>query len=172
MASETAILIGAGLATLGWLYTGRRSRTLAKKQHTFNTLLMAAFNENFQGYLKAAAPHLKKRQAPDFQQVNQEDNYIAFRSLLNHYEFIAAAVRNGDVDEQLLKDSEKTSIIALFQTCHDHIYGLRNSRQRQSAYEHLEWLYDRWTEKPPGWFTRKLEWIIGRPIQGSRNDKK
>jgi hypothetical protein len=47
MDSPTAILIGAGLATCGWLYGARRARTLPRKQHTVNVMLQAAFNQSY-----------------------------------------------------------------------------------------------------------------------------
>ncbi len=169
MSVEAAILFGAALATIGWLYTGRRQRTVARKHHTFNTVLQANFNKDFQNSLKTTAPHLKKKECPDLENEDNKSVYYCFRTLLNHYEFIAAGIRNGDVDEQLIRDSERSSILALFETCHDHIYSLRDNRDRQTAYEHIEWLHRRWTKHPPNRAQALIEWARGRPFQGKRH---
>ena len=84
MSTETAIYIAAGLATAGWLYTARRQRTLAKKQHTFNTLLKASFNNNFQDSLRIAAPHLKQNIYPEFEEGSDDSRAFnaAIRTLI------------------------------------------------------------------------------------------
>lgn len=171
MAPETAVLIGAGLATCGWLYTARRQRSLSRKQHTINVMLQASLNKEMRDALGAVAPMLRLRQcAPDLP-TNEEraDLWKAVRLLLNHYEFVAAGLRNGDFYERLVKDSERGTIIAIAATCEQLIFQLRDTRARQSTYEHLEWLRTRWEKKPPGWLQRALEWAIGRPLPARRN---
>lgn len=162
-----AILIGACSTTLGWLYTARRTRALARKQHTFSVLLQATFNKEHQSSLAELSTHLKARKCPQFNGDN-EALRVSFRHVLNHYEFIAAALRNGDFDERLIRDTERATVVALFETCEDYIYALRDRRERQSVYEHLEWLYIRWKKKPPGALRSSLEWCRGRPMVGSK----
>jgi len=170
MESATAILIGAGLATLGWVYTARRSRNLARKQHTVNVMLQASFNSDFRNSLKVLAPYLKTGapKPPDFSDEINPEFGAAFRQVANHYEFIAAGLRNGDFDERLVKDSLRGTILTLFEICHDSIWKLRDSRRRQSIYEHLEWLYKRWEKTPPGKCQVFIEWCRGRPFCGER----
>ena len=52
ISTSTAILIGAGFATLGWVYTARRARTLARTQHTLTAMLTVSFNQDFRKALR------------------------------------------------------------------------------------------------------------------------
>lgn len=167
MSSEIAILIGAGLATIGWIYTARRARSLARKQHTINVILQTNFSDRFLRSRSSIAPYLKKCECPD-EIMNGEDEELRahFRDILNHYEFVSAGMRNGDFDEKLLKDSEKSTYIALYKCCEPYIWSLRNSRNRMSIYEHLEWVHLRWETKKPGKFAKFLEWLRGKPFYG------
>jgi hypothetical protein len=168
LGTETAILIGAGLGTLGWLYTARRARTLAKKQHTVSIMLQASMNKRHQSAQEAIAPHLNDRNLPNLQDAENEPLKMDFRLVLNHYEFIAAGLRNGDFDEQLMYDSERGSIVTLVEVCNAYIFSLRDTRQRQSIYENLEWLHGRWGKHPPRWYCRFVEWVRGRPLKGKK----
>ena len=112
MTPQTAILIGAILATVGWLYASRRTRTLSKKQHTINVILQANFSENFLLKRSNITPFLKEGNCPD-DVLNGENESLRgnFRDILNHYEFVSAGLRNGDFDEKLIKDSEEHTYI-------------------------------------------------------------
>jgi len=167
MAPETAILIGAGLATTGWLYAARRARTLAKKQHTINVILQANFNEKFLHSRAAIAPHMKLGKCPDdVLDGTNEELKGHFRDILNHYEFVSAGLRNGDFDEKLIKDSEKSTYVNLYACTEKYIWSLRDNRNRMSIYEHLEWVHRRWGTNPPNLPSRSVEWIRGRPFYG------
>jgi hypothetical protein len=168
MSTEAAILIGAALATLGWLYTGRKARTLSRKQHTINIMVQASFNKEFREAFALIAPQIRAKQCIDFNDKNHEALVDAYRRVLNHYEFMAAGLRNGDLDEALLRDSERGTILNLIETCQENIFKLRTSRRRQSIYEHLEWLYRRWESNPPGRVARCWEYFLNKPIAGPR----
>lgn len=111
-----------------------------------------------------------KQEPPD--PVNNEipDLLYHYRFVLNHYEFVASGLRNGDFDERLIQDSERGTILALFEAAETFIYKVRVSRERQTAYEHLEWIYLRWKRKPPSLAQKSFETIIGRPLAGKRHD--
>ena len=163
-----AILVAASFATMGWLWTGRRMRALSRKQHTFTVLFQSSLNEVHMDAVKAITPHIRIFTCPD---LNAEENKIvamAFRKILNHYEFIAAAIRNGDFDERLFRDTERATILGVFETCEKYIYAVRTDRRRQTIYEHLEWLHRRWEGKPPGRIQYCIEWLHGRPLPGRR----
>lgn len=173
MSPSIAILIGAALATTGWLYTARRARTLSKKQHTINLMIQASFNKEFLEARNALAPYLKDCCFPEDVIKGENDELKArFRAILNHYEFVSAGIRNGDLDERLLKDSERSSCTMLYKCCENYIWNLRDSRDRLTLYEHLEWLYERWEKSPPGWFQLSWEKVFDAPVYGKRNGKK
>lgn len=171
MEASTAILIGAGLATAGWLYTARRARTLSRKQHTVNVMLHSSLNTTFLEAKSKLVPHLRNNEVPDdvITGVNESLRYH-FRLVLNHYEFVAAGIRNGDMDEQLVRDSERSTVLMLFKACKKYIWTLRDERSRMTMYEHMEWLHVRWEEKPPKRLQRCTEWILQRPFPGKRQN--
>ena len=167
MTTETAILIAAGLATVGWVYTARRARSLARKQHTINVILKTNFSERFLHSRSQIAPFLKADKCPkEIMNGENEELRAHFRDILNHYEFVSAGMRNGDFDEKLLKDSEKSTYLSLYRCCEPYIWGLRNNRQRMSIYEHLEWVHLRWETKKPGLIVCFIEWLRGKPFYG------
>jgi hypothetical protein len=171
MDTAIAALIAAGLATTGWLYTARRARTLARKQHTVNVMLQASLNKDFLAARNLIAPYVKKRNLPLLAELEKDDNkdiLHALRMILNHYEFMAAGVRNGDFEEFLLRDSERGTIITVYTGSSDFIWALRNNRSRMTIYEHLEWLHDRWETKRPKWHQRWIERVRGSPFAGKR----
>lgn len=161
-----ATLIGASLATCGWLYTAGRARTLARKQHTLNVMVQARFNSEFKTAEKAVAPN-ERNGVIDVSDPNCP-NRENFKTVLNYYEFLASGIRNGDFDEQMVKDSLRGTILNLYEGCQEGIFKLRTNRRRVALYEHLEWLHRRWERKPPSWPQKAFEKIISRPIGGKR----
>ncbi|MGF1624671.1 MAG: DUF4760 domain-containing protein [Alphaproteobacteria bacterium] len=165
-----AILIGAALATAGWLYTARRGRTLARKQHTINIMLKGNFDERLRSAHKQIADHIRAHttfpepKAPEFQALLPD-----LRLILNHYEFIAAGIRRGDVDERLVIDAERGTILSLFEKSETYIFSTRTNRRNQALYEHLEWLHVRWEKSPPVRVVCACEWFKGSPFYGRRN---
>jgi hypothetical protein len=167
MQPTTAILIGACAATIGWIYTARRAHILSRKQYMITVILNASSNERFIRQRDLIAPHLKNGQCPTlWLNGNHDQLRDALRDVLNHYEFVAAGLRNGDFDEKLLKDSERSTFVRLFARCEEYIWQLRNGRERMTIYEHLEWLHQRWEKAPPGLFQRSIEFLRGRPFYG------
>jgi hypothetical protein len=147
---ETAVLIGASLATAGWLYTARRARMLSRKQHTVNIMLQASLNKDFRITRHMIGPHLRNKNLPsNLEEDEHKELQESVRMVANHYEFMAAGVRNGDFDERLLKDSERGTIVALFEGIEGYVWQMRTDRSRMAIYEHLEWLHGRWTQKRP-----------------------
>lgn len=165
-----AALIGAGLATCGWLYTARRARSLAKKQHTVNVMLQASFNKELEDAKRRVAAIVKEKKFDKLKDPAFEEDMLAHRKVANHYEFVAAGLRNGDFDEILIRDSERASIVTFYELSEKYIRSLRDVRRRTAIYEHLEWLSDRWERKRPGRMQICAEWIIGRPFSGRRVD--
>jgi hypothetical protein len=167
MQPTTAILVGAFAATIGWLYTARRARMLSRKQHTISVILSTSSNQRFISQRDLIAPHLKNGQCPTLWQSGSHSHLRdALRDVLNHYEFVAAGLRNGDFDEKLLRDSERATFVRLFERCEEYIWQLRNGRDRMTIYEHLEWVHRRWQKAPPGLLQRGVEFLRGRPFYG------
>ncbi|HEY1615747.1 MAG TPA: DUF4760 domain-containing protein [Rhizomicrobium sp.] len=169
LTTQWAAIIGALLATCGWLYTARRARALSKKQQTVNVMLQASFNADYQKAVLIVSELINNNaKIPDLRAAGMEEKRAAFRRVANHYEFMAAGLRNGDFDERLIRDSERGAAIQIFEKGEEYIRGLRNVRRRTTLYEHLEWLYDRWERRPPPWWQCCAEWCLARPFSGRR----
>jgi hypothetical protein len=166
-----ALIATIAIAVVGWLYQGRLTRNQSRKQHTFDVYLQTALLERYDNAMKAIRPYMRnEKHTPRDNELEEADREpISF--LLNHLEFIAAGIRNGDLDEKLLKDIERGVYTGIFETFETYIFGLRDRRDRQAVYEHLEWLYRRWQDDPPGVVQQSIEWSIGRPLQGKRHKR-
>jgi hypothetical protein len=166
---NSGVLITAAAITLGWLYTARRTRSLSRKQHTFNALLQASFNERFTDALMTVRPYLKGDKKIQIPLAADHEDTTTIVFALDHYEFISAGIRNGDIHERLFKDSDRIIVVLLYEAFENHIYASRDRPGKEAVYEHLEWLYARWKKKPPGRVQLALEFCIGRPLPGARN---
>ena len=111
MDTSTAALVGAALATCGWLYTARRARTLSRKQHTVTVMLQASLNKEFRDALLVISDAMKNGACPDLEADENKELRFSMRFVTNHYEFVAAGLRNGDFDERLVRDSERGVIV-------------------------------------------------------------
>jgi hypothetical protein len=165
---QYAILIGAALATCGWLYGARRARSLSRKQHTINVMLQANLNKEFRAAQKLLGEAIDAGKCPDLRSKEYETLRDAFRMVANHYEFISAGLRNGDLEENLIRDSQRGQMLRLYSFCKDFIWNLRDARNRLTIYEHFEWLNGRWAVKPPGRVQKIVETCMGRPFAGKR----
>jgi hypothetical protein len=110
----------------------------------------------------------KGKISKDLKDAEDDTDRNALRRVLNHYEFIATGLRNGDFDERLVRDSERAAILTLFEKSQDFIWNLRDARRRITIYENIEWLYSRWEKSPPSHMQQCAEWIVGRPFPGRR----
>ena len=143
---------------------------LARKQHTMNAILRAYFDKDFRNAMKLVMPKIRSGDLAKHKVGGIDNLSLAVRFLLNHYEFLAAGVRTGDHDERLLKDTERGTMIAIFEGCQPYIGRVQQARGQKAVYEHQKWLYGRWRYSPPGKVQRFFEWCRGRPFQGKRID--
>ena len=157
-------LIAASFATLGWVYILRRNRALSRKQHTFNALLQVSFNPLYHEHMATIRQFVVSGELPEILKDEHAKERRSLQFVLNHYEFIAAGFRNGDISERLLRDSERGTIVRLFQVSGKYVASVRDERARRVTYEHLEWLYVRWHERKPTLWQEIVEWIIQRPL--------
>lgn len=161
------ILIAAVLlATVGWILTVITNRSLSRKQHTFNALLDMSFNKTIEDRIANLSLHLRNGAWPDPIDPIKND----LRTLLGHYEFLAAAIRNGIVDEKLLWDSDRALVVRLIELSLPYIKDQRNKSTRKTEdeknkmYEHIIWLFHRWTDAQPCPPQKLIEFFWGRPI--------
>ena len=146
-----------------------RDRLDFKLMH-YHLILQADFSQHFRKAMAKISPNLEAGGFPGLNDDADQELLLAVRTVINYYEFVAVGIRHGDIDERLFQDTRQSTILRLFDACHDHIYDLRSDRVRQSTYEHFEWLKGRWTNKKPGPLKKMIEWLRGRPNFGKRTD--
>jgi hypothetical protein len=167
LSSQTLTIFGIAFATTGWVWSTKRARSLSRKQHTFNALLQSRFNAQYQEAHGVMRHHIKSGKKVELSKIKNKEFDGKLTFILNHYEFLSAGVRNGDISEQLLKDSQRSVIVSLFEFAEPYIQNLRNDRHKQALFEHLEWLYMRWKGAPPDFVQKVCELLISRPIYHS-----
>lgn len=78
---------------------------------------------------------------------NPDDaNSIAY--VLNHYEYVAVGLKRKIYDEDILKDSNYTTLIHMYQFCKPYIESVRRINERTTTWCELEKLAKRWVDKP------------------------
>ena len=143
------VLLAAGFATVGWWYSARANRKLFRKQHTVNVMLDASMNKEMREALSLSPRGHTALKPPDYEAIWDKEKRDAFRLLVNHYEFLAAGIRNHDLDEHLVFDCEFNIIRDVFETYKPFIEQRRTDRGTKAVYEHLEWLITKWELRSP-----------------------
>ena len=72
----------------------------------------------------------------------------SIRILLNRYEFIALGIRNGAFEEEIYKRLKYSDIMDTWKNAKPMIMELRRLKGRNTYYQELEWLADRWERLP------------------------
>ncbi|MGD9657978.1 MAG: DUF4760 domain-containing protein [Methylocystis sp.] len=164
--TPAAALFAAIFVTMGWVYTARRARDLSRKQHTCNVILQSSLDRGLNEASAKLIPLIRSGDIDSLQDGTIERE--AFRLVANHYEFLAAGIRNGDLDERLMRDCLYTQLIEFYYKSSNFIWRQRDIRRRQTIYEHLEWLYLRWEKTKPGFYQRWFELLLSEPLAGKR----
>lgn len=147
--------LGGWGAILGALISARITLRNGVKQHTITTLLQMRMSETYIGRVSRvgavyfppgeAGIYLVREGA--FTQPNDSDRLADLTYVLNYLEFIASAIRYGDLDEGLMKETLRGIVCNLFECGQHYIRNRRKIGQNGGnplLYEHLEWLYRRW----------------------------
>lgn len=144
MDSGIAVLISATMATAGWLYSGRVQRLMSRRQHTYQIII----RQQDDAKVGAALTLLHKIRAssspPRLTDPLDADKIEIIDFLLNRYEFIAAALWCGDIDENLLRRCDKSRMIALTTVLAGYISDKRTNNSQQSLWRNLEHISERW----------------------------
>ena len=146
--AQWVILIGAMGAVVGWITSAMITVRNSIKQHTINTLLQSRISATYTDNAKAVnkryfGPNcLYYLTARELAEGREETRLAELSYLLNYLEFIAAAVRFGDLDEKLMRMTLRGMLCNIYEVSEVYI---RNSRMGNSAaFEHLAWLYAFW----------------------------
>lgn len=143
------VLLGVLGAVAGWISSLIIATRNSIKQHTINTLLNSRlsteymknareinaryFNASFEIYRLTTA----ERESRDPDAKLAELGYI-----LNYLEFISAAVRAGDLNEQLMRQTLRAMLCSFYELSEEYILAAR--KNNRLSFENLHWLYNRW----------------------------
>lgn len=158
-----AIFGGAILASAGWIFGQRQNRKLTRLEHTFRVLdnyredsAHWEANERFVGMAK-------RNDLPTPDDNHRAEDIAALRKLLTHYEYIAAGIFTGGLDETIVCECDRGNIVNLSLYGIDYIQRVRDSRGRQAIYRNLTDLGKRWQNPSPPAHIRLIEFIRMRP---------
>lgn len=160
-----AILTSAGLATLGWLWNGHLHRLSSRRQHTYAIILKQQDDELYGGSIMTLRRVAKTTMDEStFKYLSNEDiNKVDY--ILNYYEFLAASIWCGDIDEKLIRMCDETTIRALRTKLDFYITQSRDDRKQPSMWEHLVDLVTRWDRKQEPASYRLYELATQRPCR-------
>lgn len=145
--SNRVAFFAAWVAFIATLLAAKVGVQNVVRQHTVNTLLQARLSEVFmkhgermnkgvERYL--AAPHPK----------NRKDRYVFeddFIYMLNFYEYVAAAIKHGDMSEPVMRDTVRGIVIGLAE---DYKWFIKDVQvEHPFAFENLVALAERWEKQ-------------------------
>lgn len=165
MESGAAILISAALGTIGWYVTVRNSRWVDRRQHTYRTIMRQQDDSKFDESLARIRLVLEKNDIPEPDNTLRDEDIQKIDYLLNHYEFLSAAIWCGDMDEKLLRSCEFSRVTKLFEKMEGYIQASRKFRGQPTMYENLENLAGRWKDGSNSKTRTVCEFLLWRPCR-------
>lgn len=140
------IMLTITLATMGWLLTNFINSRNSIRQHTVTTLTQMRMSTEFMKNANELQVLLESKTSIDFEYYcsldEEEQTKQSIRYILNYLEFVAAGIRLGDLDEQLVKSAQRGMFIKGYEMCEQYI--LKLNFESPSTYEHLIVTYNRW----------------------------
>jgi hypothetical protein len=151
-ATATGVIIGAGAAIVGWLFTTRAQCINSNKSHAFQILMESRFSDEYSKNLVLTTKLYKDTKIAE----NVRDPVLSWEKyenltyeqqdsinyMLNFFEFIAVGIRCGDLDEKLLHSSLK----GIINTNYEFYRIIIETKQKdhQLALSNLVHLVQRW----------------------------
>ena len=167
-----AILVTAFVAVVSIFLTGLFNRRLARKQHTYRVLEKMNDWERFDAAFLKASNLIQARKIPSLSCNEDESDCDTLDFILNHYEFLAAAILTGDIEEKLVRSVEESRMCRVFLRLHTYVSQNRVARGNEKMWEHLELIVYRWLKEPKPERASWIEMAIGKPLhQNFHNER-
>ena len=125
-----AIVIGAVLASAGWVFGQRQTRKLSRLEHTFRVLDGYRDDTDHWKANDRFVAMAKRNDLPSPDDSHRDQDIEALRRLLIHYEYIAAGIFTGGLDEAMVRECDRGNIVNLSQHAADYIQALREGMSR------------------------------------------
>lgn len=148
--TNNIILFGGVWATIR---TIKHTRTIAKQKETALLLFHARTDNGLRdGYRVIRELHccstdniVSYATDPDKKGTDKADK---IRYVLNHWERIAICVEHQIYCEKILKESNYTSVVNIFEQAEPFIRALRRDANTETIYQDLECMVKRWRSAP------------------------
>jgi len=115
---QQAVVFGGLTALAGWIVTAYIARRNSTKQHTMAVLTQIRISAEMNTRIKTLYDKFPLGTPMDAQYVattpENDDVIRAARYILNYYEFLAVALRHGDLDHDLLKDCIRGQLCGMY----------------------------------------------------------
>lgn len=159
--SRWLVLLGIFAAIMGWIVAAAITVRNSIKQHTVNTLLNSRLsaeymkwacklNRDFLVMPKNPVPFAADLFYGDALKIEENYQNLEIATyILNYLEFLAVAIRHGDLDEAMVKHTMKSMVLRTYSVLSLYIKHVRKDDGRKAGnpttLEHLTWLYKRWS---------------------------
>lgn len=159
--TQWIVLLGAVAAVTGWIVSAMVTIRNSIKQHTISTLLQSRLSST---YMDNAKPLNARYFGPnncihlltedELTSKAPEAKLPELSFLLNYLEFIAAAIKYGDLDEKLMRMTFRGMVCNMYEAA--SVYIASNQKPNVDAdgkvtpsksFEHLTWLYNLWLDE-------------------------
>ena len=141
-------------------YTLARSERMARKRATIDLVLAENQHDKFrdikekfgmmrlngENFTALAMPCTSIEEEATKLHADKKETVIA---ILNQYEFIASAIFEDALDEDLYKRMKKGVVIRDWDTLKPFVMEIRSRNKRPKIFYEIEKLVDRWQENPP-----------------------
>ena len=145
---ETGIaVITVILAMAGWIANNIQNRFIQRKQHTLDVLLNSRFSETWNSHRKVVDKYFPPGNYIDPDVVLKEENNEIRESVKvigNYYEFLAASMRLGDLDEPLLKACVRNQACQFYRRFERYVRRVRYIQNNDNVYADFSALFYRW----------------------------
>lgn len=136
-----------GFATIGWLFTNYITSKNSIRQHTLTVLTQMRMSTEFMknaNKLQAEIENGKVITHDLYNAIDAENIAIkeSVRYILSYLEFVSVGIRLGDLDESLVKESQRGMFQLAFAVCEDFI--LEKNKRNKTTYQHLIATIEKW----------------------------
>ena len=156
-----SILIAATVALFGWAYTNRTTQLTSRRQHTFQFYYDFKFDKDNDSIFVAVVLLIKSNKVPDPSDYEKTKDNKKIDKALDQYEYISAAVFNGDMDENFVRSVDGSMFIFLATNLDEYITKTREDQG--TVFRNLTNLALRWQNNQLTRPHRLYEWWRMRP---------
>lgn len=139
-----SFLVGVSVAIVSMLVV----RQTAKRKQSADLLFASRADKELMAGLRCLSqlhnnPSANIRTYADKSQSGTEEAK-SIRYVLNHWEYVSVGIQAGIYDESMLWNASHGTVTSLHRHARPFIDALRESSGRQTIYQEIQWLAERW----------------------------